>query len=470
MTNIMRLFDGELQVVNMGSKTFAKELAAQGVGVVDVDWQPPAGGDSRLLDALDRLEGREESEAANREAVERIAAARPVLVDLQAAHRVIPGMTGRTILHAGPPVTWERMCGPMRGAIMGALLYEGWARDEKEAAALAASGEIVFSPCHEHQAVGPMAGIISPSMPVFIIENVTHGNRAFCTMNEGLGKVLRYGAYSPDVIARLKWMETVLAPALREAIQLSGGIDIRAMIAQALHMGDECHNRNKAGTSLLIRTLAPYLVRTGTQPDTLAQVLSFIDGNDHFFLNLSMPACKAIMDAAHGIPHSTVVTTMARNGTDFGIRVSGLGDRWFTAPAEIVDGLYFPGYTAADANPDIGDSAITETTGIGGFAMAGAPAIVQFVGGTVADAGRYTNLMYEITLAESRSFTIPQLNFRGTPTAIDLRKVMSTGVLPHINTGIAHREAGVGQVGAGLVRPPRVCFENALLAMAESLK
>ena len=332
---------------------------------------------------------------------------------------------------------------------MGALIYEGLAETPEGAAALAASGEIEFAPCHHHHAVGPMAGIISPSMPVFIVKNEATGHTAYATQNEGLGKVLRYGAYGPEVIRRLKWMETTLYPALQAALAISGPIDLRSMIAQALHMGDECHNRNKAGTSLFIRTIAPALVEAVPDTATVAALLRFMDGNDHFFLNLSMPAMKAMLLPAEGIPGCTLVTTMARNGTDWGIRVSGTGERWFTAPAPLVQGLWLPGFTAADANPDIGDSAITETGGIGGFALAGAPAIVKFVGGTPQDALNATLDMYEICAGEHTAFTIPPLNFRGTPVGIDVRKVMRTGITPWLNTGIAHREPGIGMVGAG---------------------
>jgi hypothetical protein len=408
--------------------------------------------------------------AANQKAVEKVLNAQPVLVDIGIAGEVIPGMTKKTILHAGPPITWQKMSGPMRGAVMGALIYEGLAGDIKEAEELAASGEITFDPCHHHNAVGPMAGIVSASMPVFIVQNKTEGNYAYCTLNEGLGKVLRYGAYSPEVIQRLKWMEKVLAPAIKEALEIVGEINLKNLIAQAIQMGDECHNRNKAGTSLFMREIAPGLVQTKNSPETIAEVFKFISGNDHFFLNLSMPACKCTMDAAHGIESSTMVTAMARNGTEFGIRVSGLGDRWFTGPASIVDGLYFPGYSSKDANPDIGDSVISETAGIGGFAMAAAPAIVKFVGGTAKDAINYTLSMYEITIAENNAFGIPVLEFRGTPTGIDIRKVVETGILPAINTGIAHKEPGVGQVGAGLVKPPVNCFEDALVAFAEMME
>lgn len=407
---------------------------------------------------------------ANKEALSRILSAQPTLVGIGVAGEVIPGMTKKTILHAGPPIAWDKMSGPLRGAVIGGLIYEGLAANAEEAIALVQSGEIQFDPCHHHDAVGPMAGVVTASMPVWIIQNTTFGNYAYCTLNEGLGKVLRYGAYSEEVINRLKWMEKVLGPVLKEALALKGAIDLKTMIAQVVMMGDEGHNRNKAGTSLLIRELAPYIVQTGFGNEDKVEVLKFMHSNDHFFLNLTMPACKSTLQPAAGIEYSTIVYTMARNGTDFGIRVSGLGDRWFTAPAEIIDGLFFPGFSAEDANPDIGDSVITETTGIGGFAMAAAPAIVQFVGGTPQDAINYSKSMYEITETENNTYKIPVLNFRGTATGIDIMKVVETTILPIINTGIAHKEPGVGQVGAGLVRPPMKCFEDALEAFVELME
>ncbi len=461
----MDLFQQPLKPINVGLESFYESLLAQGVDAVAVDWRPPLEGYVELNHTADGAD----IEAANAEAFNRIVSGRPMLIGMGIAREVIPGFAatrGRLLItHSGPPITWERMCGPTRGAVIGALIYEGLAETPEEAAALAASGEIEFAPCHHFNAVGPMAGIISPSMPIFIVKNETTGHIAYATQNEGLGKVLRYGAYGPEVIRRLKWMETVLYPALKAALEVSGPLDLRSMIAQALHMGDEGHNRNRAGTSLFIRAIAPALVEAVPDPATVAAVLRFIDGNDHFFLNLTMPAMKAMLLPAEKIPGCTLVTVMARNGTDWGIRVSATGDRWFTAPAPKVEGLWLPGFTAEDANPDIGDSAITETGGIGGFALAGAPAIVKFVGGTPADALNTTLEMYEITQGEHPAFTIPALNFRGTPVGIDVRKVMRTGILPRLNTGIAHKDPGIGMVGAGLVTAPRGCFMEAFEAL-----
>ena len=406
-------------------------------------------------------------ELANQEATQRMMEARPVVIGLGKALDVIPGMRENLLLHAGPPITWERASGPMRGAITGALIFEGKAKNEEEARRLIESGAIQLEPCHHHQAVGPMAGIICPTMSVYILENKTHGNKSFSNLNEGYGKVLRYGAYSEEVLDRLRWLEDVMAPVLGKAIEMAGGIDMRVLLSEALHMGDEGHNRNKAGSILYTKNLAPYIVKATGDSEIASKIIKNLGDNALSVLNPVMAACKAMADAAHNVEGSTIVSVMARNGTDFGIRVSGLGDRWFTAPVAIPQGLYFPGFTAEDASGDIGDSTITETAGIGGFAMASAPAIVTFVSGTPKDALNTTLEMYEITYTEHKYFTIPPLDFRGTPTGIDIRKVVETGITPRVNTGIAHKEAGVGQVGAGLVRPPMAMFEQAVMAFAE---
>jgi hypothetical protein len=403
---------------------------------------------------------------ANQTAVERMMSARPILTGVETARDVIPGMKDNLLLHAGPPIEWERMSGPLRGAVIGALIFEGLARDEESAVGLVKAGEIEFAPCHHHNTVGPMAGVTSASMKVYVLENTTHGNKAYSNLNEGYGKVLRYGAYSKEVITKLRWMNDTMGPILAESLAGSEGLCIRSLLSESLHMGDEGHNRNKAGSIIFTTRLAPLIARVVEDRQTEADVLQFLGDNALSVLNPVMAACKAMADAAHGIEHSTLVTTMARNGTDFGIRVSGLGGQWFTAPAEIPDGLYFPGYSSADANADIGDSTITETAGIGAFAMAAAPAIVTFISGTPQDALNATLEMYEITTAEHTHFTIPPLDFRGSPTGIDIRKVVELGITPRVNTGIAHKEAGVGQVGAGLVRPPMAIFEDALMAFA----
>ena len=467
---INELFKKDLIVINIGLESFAENLKKEQVKVLQMDWKPPVGGDRVrvLLKKMRRREGIEvDIQKANEEAALRIQTGKPTLMGISTAGEIIPNMKKKLILHAGPPITWERMCGPMKGAVIGGLLFEGLAKNREEAEELAASGEITFEPCHHHSAVGPMAGVITWSMPVWVIENKAFGNRAYCTLNEGLGKVLRYGAFSEEVINRLKWMADELAPILKKALESYGEVDMKGFISQAVQMGDEGHNRNKAGTSLFIREIAPHLVMLNETREKIYKVLSFIHSNDHFFLNLTMPSAKCTVDAAQNIRGSSVIVAMTRNGTDFGIRISGLGDQWFTAPSPMVEGLYLPGFSAEDAAPDMGDSVITETAGIGGFALAAAPAIVKFVGGTPKDAVNYTLQMYEITVTESEAYQIPYLDFRGTPTAIDLIRIVETGILPIINTGIAHKQPGVGMVGAGLVRPPAKCFHEALEAFVE---
>ncbi len=402
---------------------------------------------------------------ANQTAVERMMAARPMLTTLERASEVVPGMRPDLLLHAGPPIEWERMSGPLRGAVIGALIFEGRASDEATAIAVVEAGEVEFAPCHHHGVVGPMAGVTSNSMTVYVLEDTDSGARTFSTLNEGYGKVLRYGAYSSEVLEKLRWMNGEMTEVLAAALAERGPIDIRSLLAEALHMGDEGHNRNKSGSLLFLKALAPAISKVAGSA-TAERTLAFLGDNALTVLNPVMAACKLSADAGHGIEGSTVVSTMARNGTDFGIRVSGLGDRWFTAPAAIPDGLYFAGFTAADANPDIGDSTITETAGIGALAMAAAPAITTFVGGSPEEALNATLEMYEITVGEHQHFTIPALGFRGTPVGIDIAKVVELGVTPRVNTGIAHREAGVGQIGAGLVRPPMTIFEEALEAYA----
>ena len=449
-------------VVTAGAPLFAEALVAQAAAPRDVQWSPPAPGTSRDLAAI---AADPRTAPASAESVRRLTTARPHWVDIRPAAEVL-GLGPREFLHAGPPVTWADACGPLRGALAGAMVYEGLAANVEEAERLAASGGISLAPCHSRGAVGPMAGVVSASMPVSVLEDEEHGGRAYCTLNEGLGKVLRYGAYSPEVIDRLRWIQDVLGPLLAQMLHRHGPIDVRSLIAQALQMGDECHNRNRAATSLLLREITPDLLESGASVTDAAAVFRFIAGNDHFFLNLSMPAGKAAADAGRDIPGSAMVVAMARNGTEFGVQVSGTGDEWFTAPAPVVEGLFLSGFGPQDANPDIGDSTITETTGIGGFAMAAAPAIVRFVGGDVSDALRNTLQMYEITLAEHPMYQVPVLGFRGTPCGIDATLVVRTGIVPVVNTGIAGREPGVGQVGAGLVTPPMSVFADAVRALA----
>lgn len=451
-------------VVNVGADLFADAVEAQAVPAARVDWRPPMPGTE---DDLVAVAADPRRRAANERALAAMLDVTATLVDVAPASEVL-GLQRGEFLHAGPPIEWERASGPLRGGLMAGAALEGLVDDPEDAVPLFEAGTAVsLEPCHHRSAVGPMAGVVTPSMWMFVLEDQATGRRTYCSLNEGLGKVLRYGAYSPDVLARLRWMGDVLGPLLQAAVRGSEPVDVTGILTQMLQMGDEAHNRNRAGTLMLLRDLSPAMVGSGFDAADVAEALRFIGGNDHFFLNLAMPACKLALDAARGIDGSAMVVAMARNGTDFGIQVAGTGDEWFTGPAQLADGLFLGSYGPDDANPDIGDSAITETAGIGGFAMATAPAIVRFVGGSVPDALATTRRMHEITLGENPRWSVPVLEFQGTPTGIDVTKVCRTGILPQINTGMAGRVAGVGQVGAGLVTPPAEIFPKALARLAE---
>lgn len=474
MTKITELFHSDVNAVTVGIEFISEDIKKQGAKATQLEWSPPARGNDHLIELLDKLDRsgvREKIEAANKEAVERIIQSRPVLIGFDKALDVIPGMTATTILHAGPPISWENMSGPMKGAVTGAIVFEGLAKDLDEAAEVAASGKITFSPCHEHNTVGSMAGVTSASMFVHIVENKTYGNVAYTNLSEQLSKILRMGANDQTVIDRLNWMRDTLGPVLRDAMKLNEeGIDLRLMLSQALHMGDECHNRNNAGTTLLIQALTPYIVMTDYTNEVKKEVFDFVASSEYFSGPTWMALCKCALDAAHGVENSTVVTTMCRNGYEFGIRVSGIpGFTWFTGPAQKVVGPLFAGYKPEDSGLDIGDSAITETYGIGGFAMATAPAIVPLVGGTVEEAMNYTLEMLEITTTTNPNITIPIHDFMGIPTGIDVRKVIEKDVLPIINTAIAHKEAGIGMIGAGITHPPFEAFEKALAGIVEKM-
>ncbi|MGE0629921.1 MAG: DUF1116 domain-containing protein [Hyphomicrobiaceae bacterium] len=409
-------------------------------------------------------------EEANAETLDRLLTGDPVLIDCLPAQEAIPALEPGMILHAGPPLPWERMCGPMRGAIAGIAVFEGWAAGIDEAIDKAASGSFRLEPNHRHGAVGPMTGMTTRSQPVMIVENRAFGNRAFCTINEGLGKVMRFGGNDAEVLARLAFLRDEMGPALGRALRATGGIPLKTLIARGLTMGDEMHQRNIACSSLFMREIAPALAQTMTAKAALARCLDFIARNDQFFLNIAMAMGKSLTDPARGIAGSSIVTAMSRNGTEFGVQVSGTGDRWYTAAVEMPVGLYFPGYSETDANPDMGDSAIVETIGLGGFAMAAAPAVVGFVGaGPASEAVTFTRAMGEITAGSNPEWTIPALDYAGVPTGIDIRLVVETGLAPIINTGIAHRQPGVGQVGAGVVKAPLKCFQDALVSFAEAM-
>ncbi|HBO24441.1 MAG TPA: hypothetical protein DD649_16380 [Providencia sp.] len=412
-------------------------------------------------------------EEANAAVIERIRAARPFWQSVEPAKVVVPALQkGKKLLHAGPPVTWDEMSGPVRGACIGACLFEQWADTEEQALKMLNNDEIEFVPCHNVKAVGPMGGITSANMPMLVVKNMTHGNYAYCNMNEGIGKVMRFGAYGEDVQTRLRWMRDSLAPVLKKTLQtLDDGIDLTAMMAQGITMGDEFHQRNIATSALLLRQLAPIMSSLDIDKDELQSVLHFLSITDQFFLNLAMAYCKSAMDAGAEIKQGTIVTVLTRNGKNFGVKISGMGDEWFTAPVNTPEGLFFSGYSQADANPDIGDSAITEAFGIGGAAMVAAPGVTRFVGasGGMSAALDVSDEMAEIYLEHNMMLQIPTWDFQGACIGLDARRVVETGITPLINTGIAHKDAGVGQIGAGTVRAPIACFEKAIIALSKKL-
>lgn len=465
MNNILK---DKMNIINIGSKIFQNDYDIQNINVVEVDFKP-LNIRKEVLEALEVLEkNKEKIKKANNEVINIINSSTPMLIDIKPAIEVIENMDKNTILHAGPPIEFNQMAGPMKGAVVGALIFEGLAKNLDEANNLAQSGKIKFAPCNDYNAVGPMAGVISASMPVHIIENKTNGKKAYCTVNEGLGKVLRFGANDESVLKRLIWIRDEFQKTFSEVLKKTGPIDIKNIITQALQMGDECHNRNKAATSLFIRKIALEFFDLKNKEEA-KRALNFIIGNDHYFLNLAMPSAKVSLDSANIVENSSILSVMSRNGVNFGIKVMGI-DKWFQGKAEPVKGLLFAGYSEKDCCADLGDSAITETYGIGGFAMAAAPAIVNFVGGTVKDAINFSNSMYTITAGESATYNIANLNFKPTALGIDIMSVIETNVMPVINTGIAHKDAGVGQVGAGITHPPISVFEDAVLYLAKKFE
>lgn len=409
---------------------------------------------------------------ANQAVIDKMIAAAPFLVDVVPAKDKIPELKEHVLLHAGPPIKYENMTDPMKGACIGAILFEEWAKDEDAARELLENDKIEFIPCHHVNAVGPMGGITSMNMPVLVVENRESGNEAYCQMNEGIGAVLRFGAYNDTVVNRLHWMKDVLGPVLGKAVrQMEDGLNVNVLIAKAIAMGDEFHQRNIAASLAFLKEVAPIISELeDVEPEKRTEVIQFLADTDQFFLNVAMATGKAMMDAAREIQHGTIVTAMCRNGENFGIRIAGMGDEWFTAPVNTPQGLYFTGYSSDDANPDIGDSAITETIGVGGMAMIAAPAVTRFVGsGGFADALATSDEMTEICIGENPNFSIPTWDFKGACLGIDARLVVEKGITPVINTGIAHKIAGFGQIGAGTVQPPIECFEKAITAYAEKL-
>ena len=470
---VMELLTTKPRVINVGVESFNDPLRTYGAQSVQYTWKPKAGGNKRMIHLLNELDKVEGIDEANERICQRFRESQPQLVDVVVAKDVIPELNRaqKTLLHAGPPITWENMQGPMRGSCIGAALFEGWAETEEEALALLEAGEVEFIPCHHCHAVGPMGGITSANMAVLKVVNLADDTVAYCTMNEGIGKVLRFGAYSQEVVDRLHWMADELGPVLAKALKLSdGGINLNVLMARAITQGDEFHQRNMAATLNFVKEMAPLIVQTDVDEDAKQRVIQFLCDTDQFFLNVMMATGKSIVDYVRKDQEGCIVSTMTRNGYEFGVRVSGLGDEWFTAPVNTPVGLYFTGFTEEDGCPDNGDSAICETVGVGGMAMVAAPGVTRFVGaGGFEDALNISNEMEKICVTHNPNWAIPTWDFKGACLGIDIRKVVTTGITPLINTGIAHKKAGIGQVGAGTVRAPLACFEKALEAYCASL-
>lgn len=467
------LFQSDLRVISAGVGGFSEALRRQSVAVIELAWQPPAEGNLALVAILKAItsnpELAERIEAANQETLRRIVEGHPQIVDVAPAREAM-GLPARTILHAGPPIDWERMCGPQQRSVMGAIQFEGWASSNAESAALVESGEVRVVPNHAYNAVGPMTGVISPSMPVLVARNGAFGNYGFATFNEGRGNTLWFGVCDQGTLDRLRWIRDTLGPAMKAALQHHGPLDVFGLVAQGLQMGDECHARSAACTALLVKRLMPSMLDAGVAPRVVADVMRYADGNNHCFLNFTMAGVKVTMDAAHGLPYSTVVTAMSRNGVDFMLRVGGLGNSWVVAPVSpMEEAVYYTGYSVKDAAGDIGDSAIIETCGLGGMAIAGAPTVAPFVGGTLADEVAAVETLATITLARHPKFSLPPMDSRHTPVGIDLRRVVESRIVPFITTGVIHEHSPtVGQIGTGVARAPVAIFDQALVALAQA--
>ncbi|MGH3276131.1 MAG: DUF1116 domain-containing protein [Streptosporangiaceae bacterium] len=460
----------KVSVVNVGLRLLGDAVRAQQVPVLDVRWRIPAGGRQDLVGSLTSLLGPRAArvDQANREVLRRLDEGSPLLTRIGSALSEVPGMTSSTILHCGPPLPWERFCDPLRRSVLAAIMAEGLADAPDAAGTLVAQDDVHLESASQHDTVLPMATALGPSAPVIVAKLPAGGNRAFSGLNQGPGKTAWFGVDGPEAVARLAFLRDAVGPVLNEALRASGPIDILAMVAQGLAMGDDSHMRSQATTNLLIRHLLPYLAEAADP--RLPQVARFLSGNHLFFLNVAMAAAKAVTDWAAQVRDSSIVTGMARNGTTFGIRLAATGDRWFQAPAPPVsDALYNPGFGPADGAPDIGDSAVLELAGLGAAAAAASPAVAAFLGGHMAAAVGATRAMDRICAGRSSRLTIPFLDFRGSPLGVDVRKVVETGITPSITTGILHRDAGTGQVGAGVAHAPLACFEEALTALDAGL-
>jgi hypothetical protein len=459
----------EIAVVNVGLPLFADAVRAQGRPVDHLDWRIPADGDPELVAALTTLLGQrtERIDRANAEVFRRLDTGVPMWTTVATAGDVLADVGDHTLLHCGPTIEWPDVCDPLRRSMRAATVAEGWAADVTEADTLLRTGRIRLEPANLHATVVPMATALGPSMPLLVADNQAGGTQAFCAINQGSGDVAWFGRETDAAIERLQFLRDVAAPLLAGAVDRSGPVDILSLAAQGLAMGDDVHMRTQASTNLLIRHLLPHLV-AATGPHAV-EFARFLSGDHLFFLNLAMAAAKSLTMWAEQVQESSIVTTMARNGTTFGVRLAG-SPTWFIAEApEIGDALYNPGFGPGSGARDIGDSAVLELVGLGGAAAAGSPAVAAFLGGTMADAAEVTENMTDICHGASSRFRLPTLDMRGTPVGVDARLIAKLGQTPKVNTGILHISDGVGQVGAGVATAPLGCFTDAALDLARRL-
>jgi hypothetical protein len=472
VTNKIIESEDKLRVINIGLDGFAKDMRQQDVSVVDVDWYPPADGDPNLNEILKTINFDQDLlkriNNANKMVIERVKNANPQVVDIISAEEALE-LPIHTILHSGPPIEWDRMCGPQKRAVLGAIQFEGWADDEDGAITLLKKEKITLLPCYQYDAVGPMTGIISPSMPVLVTKNEPYGNYGFSTFNEGRGNTLWFGIYDMGTLDRLKWIRDTLGPAMKAAVKIHEPINVFDIVEQGLQMGDECHARHAASTALLIKQLIPSMLDAGVSGKKVSSIIRFMNENSHFFLNFTLSAVKVTMDSAHNIPFSTIVTGMSRNGVDFMLRVSGLGENYIVGPVSSMDNaVYYTGFTVEDAAGDIGDSAITETCGLGGMAIASAPSLAPFVGGSLSDEIESIQKLNSITLDTHHRFKMPTMDMENTPLGIDILRVVETRIVPFITTGVLHETSPVvGQIGTGVSNVPVTLFDQALMALAK---
>ena len=459
-----------VEVVNIGLERFETAVRDQGASAIGVDWRIPAGGDPEAVAALARLLGpaSDRIDAANAEVIDRLDRGVPILLGVETAGTVIGGLAPGMILHCGPPIAWTDMCDPLQRSVRAAVVAEGWAPHPEAADGMLRAGEIRLEAANEHRTVVPMASAIGPSAPVYVVSVDAGGTSAYSSLNQGSGAVAWFGVDSDEAIERLRFLRDSLGPALAEALDRSGPVDILALAAQGIAMGDDVHMRVQATTNLLLRDLLPHLVRAGS--DRIGEVADFLSTNHLMFLNIAMAGARALTEWAGEVPDSSIVTTMARNGTTYGIRLAGRPEEWHIAPAPPVqDALYYPGQGPDTSAPDIGDSAVLELVGLGGAAAANSPAVAGFLGGRMADAAAVTAAMQRICAGTSTRLRLPVLDNEGTPLGVDVRRVVESTITPAVNTGIVHVSDGSGQVGAGVARAPLECFVKALLDLDRRL-